>query len=301
MAIWKGNFLPSEPDLSPPPGAPAAALAYCANQVRRNDPERYLTVMFAPEAARGGLHALYALNWELARVRESVSEPLLGQIRLQWWRDTLDEIYAGVPRRHEVALALAASGVAAARHRGLFDRLIDARERDLFDRPPATLAELEDYADATSGGLVRLALAAHGIADPVADAAGRQVGVAWALTGLLRALPFHAQARRHYMPADLMAAEGVDPAALYEGRPGRDLGSVVRNVAVLAETRLAEARSMQPALPRAALPALLLATLAGRHLARLRAAEFDPFVLASRPPPRFQAWRLFSARARGRF
>ena len=60
-------------------GAPA----YCQNQVRQHDRDRYLTALFAPPARRPGLFALYAFNLEVAKVREAVSEPMLGHIRLQ--------------------------------------------------------------------------------------------------------------------------------------------------------------------------------------------------------------------------
>src|SRR5271156_3271915 len=72
--------------------------------VRRHDRDRFQTALFAPAARREALFALYAFNYEIARVRESVREPMLGQIRLQWWREAIDAAYAGAAsRRHEVA------------------------------------------------------------------------------------------------------------------------------------------------------------------------------------------------------
>jgi NADH dehydrogenase [ubiquinone] 1 alpha subcomplex assembly factor 6 len=67
-------------------------LSYCAQQLRRLDPDRYLTALFAPDRRREGLFALYAFNLEVARAREAVREPMMGLIRLQWWRDALEEI-----------------------------------------------------------------------------------------------------------------------------------------------------------------------------------------------------------------
>src|SRR5271168_2913521 len=117
--------------------SPVAAL------VRRHDRDRYQTVLFAPAARREALFALYAFNYEIARVRESVREPMLGQIRLQWWREAVDAAYDGsVPRHHEVAVAVTATIRSCSLSRAHFDRLIDTRERDLDDTPPATLAAL---------------------------------------------------------------------------------------------------------------------------------------------------------------
>src|SRR5689334_20676146 len=77
--------------------SPLAAL------VRRHDRDRYQTALFAPADRRDALFALYAFNYEVARVRENVSQPMLGQIRLQWWREVIAASYAGAPaRRHEI-------------------------------------------------------------------------------------------------------------------------------------------------------------------------------------------------------
>jgi NADH dehydrogenase [ubiquinone] 1 alpha subcomplex assembly factor 6 len=128
----------------------AAALSPVALLVRRHDRDRFQTALFAPAAEREALFALYAFNYEIARVRESVSEPMLGQIRLQWWREAIDAVYgAATPRRHEVVEALGVVVRARALSRNHFARLIDSRERDLDDAPPKTLAALEEYAEGT--------------------------------------------------------------------------------------------------------------------------------------------------------
>src|SRR5262245_60576664 len=104
------------------------AAGYCPDHVRRFDRDRYLMALFAPADRRDDLFALYAFNVEVARIRELIREPMMGLMRLQWWRDAIAEIYAGSERRHQVAQPLAA----VVRRRGLsrehFDRLLDARE-----------------------------------------------------------------------------------------------------------------------------------------------------------------------------
>src|SRR5208282_2178696 len=77
--------------------SPVAAL------VRRHDRDRFQTALFAPAARREALFALYAFNCEIARVRERVTQPTLGQIRLQWWREAIETAYRDtMPRRHQV-------------------------------------------------------------------------------------------------------------------------------------------------------------------------------------------------------
>jgi phytoene synthase len=262
-------------------------LSYCAREVRRLDRDRYLATLFAPAEAREDLFALYAFNLEVARTAELVSEPMIGRIRLQWWRDCLEEIYDGRGRRHAVATPLAG----AIRRRGLdraeFDRLLEAREFDLDGEAPEDLAALESYAEATSASLIRLALDLLGQAP---SEAARHLGIAWALTGLARAVPFHARQKRLYLPADLCATAGLDRQDLFELRSSPALQCVVEALAARAAEHLAAFRNARP--PRAARPVLLLAPMAARHLALLRRAGHDPFDPRLQTAPTGSAWRL---------
>lgn len=264
--------------------------------VRRHDPARYQTALFAPADRREALFALYAFNWEIARVRESVSEPMLGQIRLQWWREALAAAYAGeLPRRHEVAVPLAAVIADHGLSRVHFDRLIDARERDLAVWQPDDLAALEAFAEDTSATLVYLALQVLGACDAASMAAGREIGIAYALIGLLRMVPSHAAAGRCYIPREIAERSGLDPGDLAARRATPALRAAVDAIAATAASRLDAARRRQADVPRRALPALLPAIVAGRGLARLRAAGCNPFADRLMTPDPLQIWRLLRA------
>ena len=115
---------------------------YCADRVRRFDRDRFLTALFCPPDRRPDLLALYAFNIEIAGVRETVSEPLLGHIRIQWWRDALDGIYGGDPPAHQVAAPLSR---AVGRHRlerRHFETLLAARAADIDGVQPPTMQAL---------------------------------------------------------------------------------------------------------------------------------------------------------------
>ena len=267
-------------------------ISYCARLLRQQDPDRYLTALFAPAERREALFALYAFNLELARARESVREPIMGRMRLQWWRDSLPEIVAGEPRAHEVARPLAAAVAAHGLDRLLLERLIDAREQDMEPDPPADLAALLDYARGTSSTLVELALEILGRPDSATREAGRALGIAWALVGLLRAVPFHAAQRRLYLPASLTEEAGLKPGQLYEHGTSPELREVVRRLAEEAERWLKEARRRQDAVTRQYQPALLPAVLAWGHLSRLAAAGYDPFDARVQLPPPGRIWNL---------
>jgi NADH dehydrogenase [ubiquinone] 1 alpha subcomplex assembly factor 6 len=277
------------------------ALSPVAEIVRSHDHDRFQTAIFAPSAAREALFALYAFNYEIARVRESVREPMLGQIRLQWWRDVIDAAFTGAtPRRHEVVEPL----TAVIRERGLsrayFERLIDCRERDLDSSPPASLAELEDYAEGSSAPLIQLALEILGAATSEAVTAATEIGIAYALAGLIRAMPVHARTGRLMMPDDVAAEAGLDPRDYAGGRPTPALRRVVETIARAAQGHLAAARNLRSRLPKRALPALLPARIATTALKRLERAGFDPFSGAGDSDP-LQSWRLAFTAMTGRF
>jgi NADH dehydrogenase [ubiquinone] 1 alpha subcomplex assembly factor 6 len=281
------------------PGEEAAR--YCAAQVRRFDHDRYLCALFAPAPARPALLALYAFNAEVARIRELIREPMMGQIRLQWWREVIEHAPRGDLRKHPVAQALGA----AIRAHGLpaepFEALLVARERDLDNEPPGTLAALEGYAEATSAGLVWLALGVLGARDAAAGSAARHVGIAWALTGLLRAVPYHAARRQVYLPRDMMAATGLDIEALVAGRPGEPLRIVARQLADAARSHLQRARGLRGSVPRVAVPALLPAVLADRYLGQLERRGFSLFDASIQRQAGDRALRLLWASLRGRY
>lgn len=153
--------------------------------VRQADPDRWLAARFiADPAARADVVALYAFNHELARAAEVASQPLVGEIRLSWWREAVQEIAAGASlRRHPLVLALADGAARGRLDPARLEALADARLRDL-DGWPLGEREAEAYADATAGALMAQAvLALAPDADPQAT---RQAGRAWGLAGLLR-------------------------------------------------------------------------------------------------------------------
>ena len=279
------------------------ALSSVARLVREHDRDRFLTALFAPAERREDLFALYAFNYEVAKTREVVSEPVLGRIRLQWWRESLDAIYAGAPvRRHEVVEPLAAAIKGHKLSREPFDRLIDAREFDLTDEPPETMVALESYAEGTSAGLVQLAAEILGARETSVTAAARDVGIAYALAGLLRAAPFHARAKRLYLPVDRVAAAGLEAhRTLFELKSSPALAQIVGEVAAVARQHLAAARQIRREIPRRAVPALLPAVVAGRWLDRLGRARHDIFdsSVAQRDP--MTSWRIAAAAALGRY
>lgn len=231
------------------------SLEACALLVQRGDPDRFLAVMAAPVWARAALFPLYAFNLEVARAPWVAKAPLVAEMRLQWWRDVVEAAGAGGPAKaHEVAGPLHDLVQEAGLPVGLLDRLVAARRWDCWRAPFDGPEALDDYLDATGGGLMVLAGRALGAPDGT-EPVFRAMGWAAGLAGFLKAVPELEARGRQPLPA------GVEVAALAR-----------RGLA-----RLAEARTGRKTLPKGLAPALLAGWQAGPLLAQ---AAADPRAVA---------------------
>ncbi len=259
-----------------------ATPSHLAELIRRQDRDRFLTALFVPAERRAAVLALYAFNSEIARTREVVTEPLLGRIRLQWWREAIGEAYAAATvRAHEVVTPLTQVIREHALSREHFEAMIDARELDLGEEPPATLSALEDYCGATAGRLQRLVLEALDVREEASGKAADEIGTAYALAGLIRAIPFQARSRRHRIPTSLAREVGLDIETLFEAKPSAGLIAAVERLAAAGRQHLVSARALRP--PKAALPALLPARIAAGYLRDIevvRGNVYDPRLMA---------------------
>lgn len=208
--------------------------------VRTQDPDRYLLSMFYGPEVRAHLWSLYAFNHEIAKTREVVTDTNIGLIRLQWWRDALAEFYEkNEVKKHDVMTGLAAVIWRYNLPRDVFDHLIYAREFDLEDRQPGSLEGLCNYVDYTHTPLLRMAVIVAG-EDPD-DPALQPVAMAYALAGLIRAVPYHMGQSRCFMPEDLMRRAGINFGTLQIGQSKDDLIPVITAVRDKAEDLLRQA------------------------------------------------------------
>lgn len=253
--------------------------------VRERDPDHWLTIGLAPEAARAPLVALYAYHAEISRTRDAVTDPIMGQIRLQWWRETLENAAAGHPREHPVAEALAEALATGRLTVAALTGLADAREAELDGDGFATQRAFTAYIDATAGALHRCALYALGSTKDAAVEASDHVSRAYGITGQMRACAVNAARGHVLLPRDLLSSNGVTADALRAGKPEPGLREVARTLADRAREELATARALRGEAGRAALPVLVLARFADAHLKKLRAAGYDLFSGRLEPAP----------------
>ncbi|MEZ5731075.1 MAG: squalene/phytoene synthase family protein [Paracoccaceae bacterium] len=227
------------------------SLADCAAAVEAGDPERFAATMAAPVTARAVLWPLYAANLEIARAPWAASEPMVAEIRLQWWIDTIEEIASGGNRPgHAVTETLAPMLAADPALAPLLTGIAGARRWDCWRDPFADHAAFDAYLDATAGNLMWAAARALG-APAANERAIRDYAWGAGLAAFFRAAPELAKRGR---------APFLDttPAALG---------------ALAAEARARIARARAAAIPRSARPALWTGATAPATLAL---AERDP-------------------------
>nr|MEA2799059.1 15-cis-phytoene synthase [Phenylobacterium sp.] len=148
--------------------------------IRRVDPDRWLSSRFIGQAAaRADVIALYAFDYELARAPRVASNALLGEMRLTWWREALEEIFEGrTVRQHPAAQALGAAVARRGLQREPLETMIDARYREL-DPAPMNEGEVLDWARDTGGLAAQLAAQ---VLDPATEAKMALAGgSAWSL------------------------------------------------------------------------------------------------------------------------
>ena len=228
---------------------------YVRDLVRSGDQDRYWAALMMPQPGRDHLLALYAFNIELARIGEQVREPALGEIRLQWWRDVLDA--PGETTGHPVADRLSEARRACDLPVEWLAAMMDARSLDVGHQPVAEMTALEDYLAASAGMLFRLGAWIAGARDEPAANAAREAALAYGLTGLMRALPYHAARGQLYIPADFLSAFGVDGAEVLAGKESDGLRIALGVLRDRAREHLANFRSAARGLPAATLPVFL--------------------------------------------
>ena len=262
---------------------------------RDGDPDRYASALFAPQPAREPLFALYALNVELARAAEQVSEPQLGEIRLQWWREALDRAAAGEDTGNPIADAVGSVARRYALSGDSLAGLIDARSFDVSVKIMPDTAALDDYLGKTAGALFRLAAevtAPHRAAE--IEPSVRASGIAYGLTGLMRALPVHASRGRVDLPAETLLRHGTSPEQVLAGQASKGLAEVLAEFRETARVALKSARAHVTALPREARKVFLPLALVEPYLSALR--KVDPLRQVAEINPLYRLWRLSTCR-----
>ena len=267
--------------------------------MRTHDFARYASTLFLPPVQRRALLAVYAFNVEISRVREQVSQPLPGEMRLQWWTDMLAGAGHGGVEGNPVAAEL----LLAIRDFRLpvepLSRLIEEHQFDLYNDPMPSMAALEGYVNDTSSALFSLGARIAAPPSEEIDHLARHAGLAQGIAQVIAALPLDAARRQLFVPLQLLQQHGSGMEEVFAGKQTPKLRAAIDQL--IGEAPSASGRrpsSCWRACRREVRPVFLPLALVGRDLKRMSRADIDPFVpqATSRLRTLWTLWRASRSR-----
>ncbi|EGN92145.1 hypothetical protein SERLA73DRAFT_66257 [Serpula lacrymans var. lacrymans S7.3] len=271
----------------------ADSFAYCREYVQKHDYEGFLTSQFYPRHVQGGYFALKAFYVELAMVPESVSNTVIGQMRMQFWRDAVKGISDGRPPQHPIAMALYETSQSVHLPAYHLKRIIDARDSELQMPTHLTTDSLTALAESTSSTLLYLLLSLMSLPSSTLSHAASHLGVAQTFSTLLRAFPFHTSKNRMIIPAEITAKHGVNQEEILRKREStKDLEDAVFEFATIANDHLITARDMFKEtggrVPQVAMPIFSAGIPVASFLRRLETVNFNVL----HPSLQVRDWKL---------
>ena len=248
---------------------------FCAELVRSQDFARYVATLFVPPEQRRGLLALYAFNVEISRVYAQVSQPLPGEMRLQWWSDMLAGAghggIEGNPVAAELLLAIRSWELPVER----LSRLIDEHQFDLYNDPMPTLAALESYISDTSSALFSLGAGIVGWQSEEIEHLARHAGLAQGMAQVIAALPLHSSRRQLFVPLQVLDRHGAGMEAVFAGRKTPQLRAALDQLIGEARGHLRTALTLLPNVPPEVRPVFLPLALVRRDLTSMARVDSD--------------------------
>jgi 15-cis-phytoene synthase len=274
------------------------AAEFCADLVRSHDFPRYASSLFVPAQQRRALLALYAFNVEISRVRELVSQPLPGEMRLQWWTDMLAGTgHGGVegnPVAAELKLAIRNWRLPVER----LSRLIEEHQFDLYNDPMPTMAALEGYINDTFSTLFSLGAAIAGWQSPEIEHLARHAGLAQGMAHVVIALPLDSSRRQLFVPLQLLESHGSGIPEAFSGTESPGLRTALNQLLGSAQGHLDTAFGLLESVPPDVRPVFLPLALVARDLQRMSRADINLFAprTASRLRTLWILWRASRSR-----
>ncbi|PAV17197.1 hypothetical protein PNOK_0726100 [Pyrrhoderma noxium] len=255
--------------------------SYCRDFVRKHDRDSYMTIQFFPRSLQASCFAVKAFYAELATIQDSVSNPLIGQMKMQFWKDA---IKSRASPQHPIAIAL--HNAIKTSHIAPYhlNRIIEARDVELNSPSHLSMDTLLAHAESTSSTLNYILLSILGLSSSESYShAASHLGVSQTLSTLLRALPYHTSKGTMVIPASITAKHGVNQEDVFRRGPAAEgINDAVYEFAVVANDHLITAREMFKEdggyrVPTEAMPVFLGAIPVQNYLTRLEKADFNAF------------------------
>lgn len=273
----------------------ASARTYCREMLQRYDYPSYLLSTFQPPRSLDTFLALRALNVDLALIPDNVTNSVVGRMRYQFWTETVDKAFRGVPPAQPVAILLnhvLENGVQLTKPYVL--RMIAERERRIDNMTFPNLSSLESYAEKTYSTLLYLHLESLDIRKPVVDEIAQHVGLAMGITSIIRGFPYFISKKIVPIPTDVCTKHSLRQEDLLRRRDVEGLPDAVFDVATRANDHLISAKVKIRELKESAATksdasgVFLNAVPSKLYLERLESFNFD----ATEPKLMKKEWKL---------
>ncbi|XP_060576565.1 NADH dehydrogenase (ubiquinone) complex I, assembly factor 6-like [Ruditapes philippinarum] len=265
---------------------------YCLDLVKKSDYENYVCTLLYHKDYRTSAMALRALYIELAQVQDVTSDKMRAIMRLQFWKDTIDNMFKGTPPETPVAIA---ASRAIAKHKLSkiwFTRILEERAKQVDQDMNRTVKNVEDSAENTVSALTYLLLECAGIKDVNADHAASHIGRCQGLVTLLRATAYHASKNKVYIPIELLIKHNVSQEQILRCKEDQNVKDVMYDIACVAHSHLETARALKD-VPKGAYPILLNTYICDKYLKDLQLADFNVFDTRLHIRNQKLAWHLW--------
>lgn len=255
-------------------------ISYSINSLKNADKDRYLSTLFLSKDKRDALITLYAFNVEIAKIAEVTTEKMAGFIRLQWWRETIEGIKEGKSRKHPIVEDLIVLINEYDLPFDLFLTLIEGRELDIEGEKLKTFQDLLFYIDKTSTALMKLAML---ICDIDNEVVSKSLGQSWALTGLIRALPYQIIQDKIFIPEEFIETYGLNIDKKNIGKETVVTKIIKALIVEIDKKNQFDLRDLKTKYNKNFMPFYLQYSLIKRYVNLIESADFDVF------SPRYQA------------
>ena len=260
-------------------------LSYAGQETRKFDRDRFLCSLFASASSLEDIHTILAFNIEISKSREMVSEGLLGEMRLQWWRDIILSIYSKDTYFDTEHYLVSRLQSIIQRHKiesNLFLDLINARSWDMADDAPKNEADLISYSYGTTAILNRILIEimrqSHESLSKNLIKISNHAGIAWSIAGIIRASSVLSKYKRIYIPISLMKKNNFTTYEFQSQKVTPGIKAAIGQLVLLAKDEVNQARKVSIDFDkRNYLPVLLQLSLADMYLSRIKYFNFDPF------------------------
>jgi len=252
-------------------------LDYCLELVKKSDYENYLAILLLPPNIQRAAFGLRAFNIELAQIQEVTSQKQIAQMRLQFWKDAIDQIFQGQPPHKPAAMEIAGACKYFNLSKQWIDRVVKARASQLTKTSYTSVQDAEDFAEQINASLYYLLLECLNVKSVHTDHVASHLGKAQGLVTLVRSVPFHASQRSVMLPLDLLAKHKVSQEDIIRGKESQSVKDVIFDIASVAHQHLEKARSLKDSIPKNVYPLFLNASVCDFYLKTLQKVDFNVF------------------------